>query len=244
MSTFLDEPRTRDAHAHGDTTLVCVSKESFRTILSNHIEFYDALLRLQAQRIRQIYGLVEDLNTLPLRARLAKQLMHLSRSYGLRTHDDPQEIRIGLQLVQEELAQLLGASRQRVNQELKRMEREDCIRVEPSGLVVRDSDALLAIVNEGCRGAAPTAHLLHAGGTAATAAASRCAARPFAPALPALHAGLAPACAADFQPKNAGRPPGRLPASTDWAWLIQSITAWATASPCCATLGQRRDRCG
>ena len=135
MSTFLDEPRTRDAHAHGDTTLVCVSKESFRTILSNHIEFYD---------------LVEDLNTLPLRARLAKQLMHLSRSYGLRTHDDPQEIRIGLQLVQEELAQLLGASRQRVNQELKRMEREDCIRVEPSGLVVRDSDALLAIVNEGC----------------------------------------------------------------------------------------------
>ena len=150
MSTFLDEPRTRDAHAHGDTTLVCVSKESFRTILSNHIEFYDALLRLQAQRIRQIYGLVEDLNTLPLRARLAKQLMHLTRSYGMRTHDDPQEIRIGLQLVQEELAQLLGASRQRVNQELKRMEREDCIRVEPSGLVVRDSDALLAIVNEGC----------------------------------------------------------------------------------------------
>jgi DNA-binding MarR family transcriptional regulator len=166
MSTFLDEPRTRDAHAHGDTTLVCVSKESFRTILSNHIEFYDALLRLQAQRIRQIYGLVEDLNTLPLRARLAKQLMHLSRSYGLRTHDDPQEIRIGLQLVQEELAQLLGASRQRVNQELKRMEREDCIRVEPSGLVVRDSDALLAIVNEGCCGHAdgtPAARWRHSG---------------------------------------------------------------------------------
>lgn len=150
MSTFLDEPRTRDAHAHGDTTLVCVSKESFRTILSNHIEFYDALLRLQAQRIRQIYGLVEDLNTLPLRARLAKQLMHLSRSYGMRTHDDPQEVRIGLQLVQEELAQLLGASRQRVNQELKRMEREDCIRVEPSGLVIRNSEALQAIVHEGC----------------------------------------------------------------------------------------------
>ena len=150
MSTFLDEPRTRDAHAHGDTTLVCVSKESFRTILSNHIEFYDALLRLQAQRIRQIYGLVEDLNTLPLRARLAKQLMHLSRSYGMRTHDDPQEVRIGLQLAQEELAQLLGASRQRVNQELKRMEREDCIRVEPSGLVIRNSEALQAIVHEGC----------------------------------------------------------------------------------------------
>ena len=40
------------------------------------------------------------------------------------------EMRIGLQLAQEELAQLLGASRQRVNQELKSMEREDAIRIE------------------------------------------------------------------------------------------------------------------
>ena len=55
-------------------------------------------------------------------------------------------MRIGLQLAQEELAQLLGASRQRVNQELKGMEREDIIRIEPGGLVVRDRDALLRIV--------------------------------------------------------------------------------------------------
>ncbi|PIF36523.1 CRP-like cAMP-binding protein [Delftia sp. 60] len=148
MSTFLDEPRTRDAYAHGDTTLLCVDKESFHAILATHVEFYDALLRLQAHRIRQTYGLVEDLNTLPLRARLAKQLLHLSRSYGTQVLDDPRELRIGLQLVQEELAQLLGASRQRVNQELKRMERDNCIRVEAQGLVVRDLVALQTIVRE------------------------------------------------------------------------------------------------
>jgi DNA-binding GntR family transcriptional regulator len=62
--------------------------------------------------------------------------------------DDPRELRIGLQLVQEELAQLLGASRQRVNQELKRMERDACIRVEAQGLVVRDLVALQTIVRE------------------------------------------------------------------------------------------------
>ena len=50
-----------------------------------------------------------------------------------------------VQLAQEELAQLLGASRQRVNQELKTMEREGVIRVEPTGLVVCDRDALLRI---------------------------------------------------------------------------------------------------
>jgi CRP/FNR family cyclic AMP-dependent transcriptional regulator len=54
-------------------------------------------------------------------------------------------VRIGLQLAQEELAQLLGASRQRVNQELKAMEREDAIRIEPGGLVVRNRETLLRI---------------------------------------------------------------------------------------------------
>jgi CRP/FNR family cyclic AMP-dependent transcriptional regulator len=48
-------------------------------------------------------------------------------------------------LAQEELAQLLGASRQRVNQELKAMEREQAIRIEPAGLVVLDRAALMRI---------------------------------------------------------------------------------------------------
>jgi CRP/FNR family cyclic AMP-dependent transcriptional regulator len=55
-------------------------------------------------------------------------------------------MRIGLQLAQEELAQLLGASRQRVNQELKSMERENVIRIEPGGLVVRNREALMRII--------------------------------------------------------------------------------------------------
>ena len=59
---------------------------------------------------------------------------------------DGREMRISLQLAQEELAQLLGASRQRVNQELKQMEREEVIRIEPGGLVVRNREGLMKIV--------------------------------------------------------------------------------------------------
>ena len=84
-------------------------------------------------------------NTLPLRARLAKQLGHLVRSYGVPSLSSDDEWRITLQLAQEELAQLLGASRQRVNQELKTMEREGIIRIESAGLVVCDRQALIAI---------------------------------------------------------------------------------------------------
>jgi CRP/FNR family transcriptional regulator, cyclic AMP receptor protein len=137
--------RTHDVYAHGDTTILCVAKADFHKILSQHVEFYDAMLRLQSRRIRQLFGLVEDLNTLPLRSRLAKQLLHLARSYGVPSLSNAQETRIGLQLAQEELAQLLGASRQRVNQELKAMERSDAIRIEPGGIVIRNRDALMSI---------------------------------------------------------------------------------------------------
>jgi CRP-like cAMP-binding protein len=146
IAMFDGDRRTHDGFAHGDTTLLCVSRGDFRKILSQHVELYEALLRLQARRLRQMFGLIEDLNTLPLRARLAKQLAHLVRSYGVPSLSDGREMRIGLQLAQEELAQLLGASRQRVNQELKAMERDEVIRIEPGGLVVRDRDALMRII--------------------------------------------------------------------------------------------------
>ncbi len=145
VAIFDGERRTHDSYAHGDSTLLCVSRTDLKKILSVHVELYEALLRLHARRIRQLFGLVEDLNTLPLRARLAKQLLHLMRSYGVPGVNNGNEVRIGLQLAQEELAQLLGASRQRVNQELKSMEREEAIRVESTGLVVRNRAILLRI---------------------------------------------------------------------------------------------------
>ena len=145
VAMFDGDRRTHDAYAHGDTTILCVARADFRKILATHVELYEALMRLQARRIRTLFGLVEDLNTLPLRACLAKQLIHLVRSYGVPNLADGSQMRIGLQLAQEELAQLLGASRQRVNQELKQMEREGAIRIEPAGLVVLDRSALMRI---------------------------------------------------------------------------------------------------
>jgi CRP/FNR family cyclic AMP-dependent transcriptional regulator len=146
VAMFDGDRRSHDAFAHGETTTLNVARADFQKILAAHVELYEALMRLQARRIRQLYGLVEDLNTLPLRARLAKQLTYLVRSYGVPSPADDSHMRIGLHLAQEELAQLLGASRQRVNQELKAMERDSIIDIEPGGLVVRDRAALQRIV--------------------------------------------------------------------------------------------------
>lgn len=137
--------RTHDAYAHGDTTLVTVQKADLHAILARHVELYDALLRLQSRRVQHLFKVVEEVHTLSLRERLVKQLGRLVRSYGVPSAADAQEVRIGLQLAQEDLAQLLGASRQRVNQQLKVMEREEAIRIRPGTLVVRDPQALTSL---------------------------------------------------------------------------------------------------
>ena len=142
IALFDGMPRTHDAHAHGPTTLLVVRRADFRNLLSQHVELYEALLRLNCRRLRLLFDTVEDLNTRPLAARLAKQILLLARSYGVEQGD---ETRVGLQLAQEDIAQMLGASRQRVNQELKGFEREGAVRIEPTRLVVLSKDKLLAI---------------------------------------------------------------------------------------------------
>lgn len=142
IALFDGMPRTHDSNAHGETTLLVVRKPDFKELLSRHAaELYDALLRLNCRRLRLMFDLFEDLQTKPLAARLAKQILVLARSYG---SVQGEEIRIGLALAQEDLAQLLGASRQRVNQELKSLERDGAVRIEPTRLVVLDRDKLLA----------------------------------------------------------------------------------------------------
>ena len=142
IALFDGLPRTHDASAHGESTLLIVRKSDFKELLAQHVELYDALLRLNCRRLRLMFDQIEDLNTRPLAARLAKQVMLLARSYGVQ---EGEEIRIGLALAQEDLAQLLGASRQRVNQELKGFEREGAVRIEPTRLVVLSREKLLAI---------------------------------------------------------------------------------------------------
>ena len=101
ISLFDGLPRTHDSNAHGDTTLLVVRKADFKELLAQHTELYEALLRLNCRRLRLMFDAVEDLNTRPLAARLAKQILLLARSYGI---NQGEEVRIGLALAQEDLA--------------------------------------------------------------------------------------------------------------------------------------------
>jgi CRP-like cAMP-binding protein len=137
--------RTHDGHAHGPTTLLAIRRESLQAMLRQHPALAEALLLLQAKRLRKMFGLVEDLNTMPVRALLAKRLLHLMGAWGKPAWEGTNEIRIGLRLAQDELARLVGTSRQRLNLELKTLERQGAVRVVSDGVVVRDASALARI---------------------------------------------------------------------------------------------------
>jgi CRP/FNR family cyclic AMP-dependent transcriptional regulator len=139
ISLFDGVPRTHDGIAHGATELLLVAPADFRALLVRFPELPIHFLRLQSARLRLLYGAMADVNTLPLEARLARQLLNLARSYGVTEQDG---IRINLHLPQEDLGQLLGASRQRINAQLSDWTKLGWIAVHYGHVILHDSAAL------------------------------------------------------------------------------------------------------
>lgn len=135
-----------DAQAHGDTTLLCIGGSDFHTLLARHPALLPALLQLNCRRLRALFERLEDSHTLPLATRLARQLQRLLASHGRR---ETAGLRIGLRLTQDELAQMIGASRQRVNQALRGLERAGVLDPDPRGILVLDVARLAAVASDG-----------------------------------------------------------------------------------------------
>ena len=83
IALFDGLPRTHDANAHGETTLLVVRKADFKELLAQHVELYDALLRLNCRRLRLMFDLVEDLNTPPAGGAAGQADPAAGESYGV-----------------------------------------------------------------------------------------------------------------------------------------------------------------
>lgn len=131
---------SHDVHAQGATCVAAVPRRAFLQILTAHPVFSLALLRLQNKRLRASLDLVQDLRELDLPALLARQLLRLCKQYGHRLPGG--SVRIRLPLVQSELADLVGASRQRINANLQTWLRAGVVQREHGSLLVVDAEAL------------------------------------------------------------------------------------------------------
>lgn len=135
-----DCPRTHDAYARGETSVACLSDAELRLTFDEHREFALAMLQLQARRTRWFMDVLHE-ESLCLRARVAAKLAKLAHQHS-EPERVPGEVRIELRLRQEHLARWVGASRQRLNYELKQFERKGLIRQEGTCLIIQDEEAL------------------------------------------------------------------------------------------------------
>jgi len=136
LSSVDDMPQMVDALAQTDCTVLAIRAETMKQLVSHHPPLLEALLRMSYARLSELTRVVEELHTLPLGARLARKILQLAS----REHPDVQQA--VLRLSQQDWADLLGASRPRVNSHLKMLQRDGLIRLEHCLLSVLDADRL------------------------------------------------------------------------------------------------------
>lgn len=104
-------------------------------------EFSMNLVRLLCSRLRLANEQIQSLSSLDVAGRLARQLLAFAERYG---RPENGGVRIALRLTQTDLAELVGASRERVNQIMVDFRQRGLIAVEASHQVVVAQPAELA----------------------------------------------------------------------------------------------------
>lgn len=115
LSVFDPGPRLSRAHAVDDSIVYELPKPVLDSWLEDHLEMSRHMLRALAQRIRRTSNTMADLIFSDVPGRVAKAILDLGHRFG-RMERGHVTVRHGL--TQEELAQLVGASRETVNKAL------------------------------------------------------------------------------------------------------------------------------
>lgn len=131
--------RSQSTQAREATELAVLNKQNFNKLRKEYPEINDELLKMQCRRLRMTIAFMEDSALCTLPQKLARRLISMATMTGV-----PQDnhILIKLNLSQEELGKMLGASRQSINKELKLLERQQIIRKSKDGICILDSHAL------------------------------------------------------------------------------------------------------
>jgi CRP/FNR family transcriptional regulator, cyclic AMP receptor protein len=139
LSMFDPGPRTTTAVAVTDSRLARMPKQALRQWITDRPEISEKLLRVLARRLRRTNNMLADLIFTDVPGRVAKQLLQLASKFGSM---DGGQLRVTHDLTQEELAQLVGASRETVNKALADFASRGWLRLEGKGVVIMDRERL------------------------------------------------------------------------------------------------------
>lgn len=139
LSFFDPGPRSATATAVTDAKLLSLGHSSLSPVLAEHPNVAYAMLNQLAGRLRRTNEVVGDMVFSDVPGRVSKALLDLADRFG-REGDDG--IHVNHDLTQEELAQLVGASRETVNKALADFASRGWLRLEPRSVTITDIERL------------------------------------------------------------------------------------------------------
>jgi CRP/FNR family transcriptional regulator len=139
LSLFDPRPRTASAIAVTECRLAGLGHDDLRPWLTGHPEVGVHLLRALAQRLRKTNESMADLVFTDVPGRVAKALLDLAERFGQPSENG---LHVHHDLTQEELAQLVGASRETVNKALADFAARSWLRIEARAVVILDIERL------------------------------------------------------------------------------------------------------
>ena len=135
LTLFDPGERTATATAVAVTQLLELQHDPFMHLLDSRPELAKHMLRALAVRLRKTNEALADLVFSDVPGRVAKALLDLAERFGEET---PDGLRVAHDLTQEELAQLVGASRETVNKSLADFISRGWIRLEGRAVQILD----------------------------------------------------------------------------------------------------------
>jgi CRP/FNR family cyclic AMP-dependent transcriptional regulator len=139
LSLFDPKPRTAGAVALTDSVVASLAHNELRPWITGRPDVAVQLLQALAQRLRRTNDVLADLVFSDVPSRVAKALLDLADRFGQPTAEG---IHVGHDLTQEELAQLVGASRETVNKALADFSARGWLRIESRAVVILDAEGL------------------------------------------------------------------------------------------------------
>ena len=139
LSLFDPGPRTSTATAVTDAKLLSLSHKKVIPWLKQNPEVSLQLLTRLSQRLRRTNEAVGDLVFSDVPGRVAKALIDLGDRFGKTT---PEGLLVNHDLTQEELAQLVGASRETVNKALADFAGRGWLKLDGRSVLIADVDRL------------------------------------------------------------------------------------------------------
>jgi CRP-like cAMP-binding protein len=144
VAVLCNAERSASVVALSACELLVIERRDLFAFLRSHPDASLALMAVLAQRVRSLSELLEDTLFLNLPVRLAKKLVALAGSHGQRT---PEGVRIDLKLSQAEWGDLVGATRESINKQLRAWTDEGLIRLDGGYILIRRPDQLASLAS-------------------------------------------------------------------------------------------------